>query len=247
MKQIIRLESLSAFYGEKQVLHQISTGIDSHEITAIIGPSGCGKTTLLQCLNRLIEEIPDTSWQGNIFLKDQLLSTIPKEQLRRQVGILFQTPTPFPFSVMKNLTFAPQYFGGRTRKQQEQFAIEKLKQCHLYDEVKEDLHKSALKLSGGQQQRLCLARALTAEPEVLLLDEPCSALDVQSTQKIETLLQEIKKEYTIVIVTHNLAQARRLADRTLFLYNGSLWEEGTHLFENPQRQETKDFIAGVMG
>ena len=172
---------------------------------------------------------------------------MPVEELRRRVGMVFQTPAPFPMSIYKNMTYAPQYYGVGKKQELDRIVRENLEITGLYEEVKEELGKSALKLSGGQQQRLCIARALTAQPEILLLDEPCSALDVKSTQIIEDLLVQLKQRYTIVIVTHNLFQARRIADDCIFLLNGQLWEQGStrELFEAPSRQETRDYLAGV--
>ena len=172
---------------------------------------------------------------------------MPAEELRRRVGMVFQTPTPFPLSVYKNMTYAPLYYGVRDKGALETIVRENLQVTGLWDEVREDLHKSALKLSGGQQQRLCIARALTARPEVLLLDEPCSALDVKSTQVIEELLLRLKERYTIVIVTHNLFQARRISDDCMFLLNGRLWEQNTtgELFAAPRRQETREYLQGM--
>ena len=169
------------------------------------------------------------------------------ETLRRRVGMVFQTPAPFPMSIYKNMTYAPLYYGVKGRKELDRIVHENLEVTGLWDEVKDELNKSALKLSGGQQQRLCIARALTVQPEVLLLDEPCSALDVKSTEIIEQLLLKLKAHYTIVIVTHNLFQARRIADDCIFMLNGELWEQGTaeELFEHPQRQETKDYVQGA--
>ena len=184
---------------------------------------------------------------GSIHLDGVDIHTMEPEQLRRKVGMVFQTPTPFPMSIYKNMTYAPLYYGVKEKQKLDEIVREKLEVTGLWEEVSEELSKSALKLSGGQQQRLCIARALTANPEVLLLDEPCSALDVKSTQIIEELLQKLKEDYTIVIVTHNLFQARRIADDCIFMLNGQLWEQNTteELFNNPQKQETKDYLQGA--
>lgn len=247
MNSAMTLRDVSAFYDEKPAIEHISADIPKNEITAIIGPSGCGKSTLLRCMNDLLAQEPGTEVRGEITLDGTNISRLPSEEMRRRVGLVFQTPTPFPFSILKNLTFAPQYYGQRDKKALEALAIEKLQLCGLYDEVKDDLRKNAQKLSGGQQQRLCIARALTVEPDILLLDEPCSALDVRATQTVEELLLRLKERYTVVIVTHNLAQARRIADRTMFLYNGQLIEQGEHLLTHPQEKETRAFLEGTFG
>ena len=247
MSNAITLHDFGVAYEKKTVLKGINAEIPAGQITAIIGPSGCGKSTLLKAINRMLELEKDAEVTGSIHLNGKDIHAIPAEDLRRRVGMVFQTPTPFPMSIYKNMTYAPQYFGVRGKQKLDAMVQEKLVETGLWEEVKDELHKSALKLSGGQQQRLCIARALTAEPEILLLDEPCSALDVKSTQTIEELLLKLKERYTIVIVTHNLFQARRIADRCVFLLNGELWEQNTTeaLFTNPQRQETKDYLQGV--
>ena len=247
MNSAMTLRDVSAFYDEKPAIEHISADIPKNEITAIIGPSGCGKSTLLRCMNGLLTQEPGTEVRGEITLDGTDISRLPSEELRRRAGLVFQTPTPFPFSILKNLTFAPLYYGQRDKKALEALAIEKLQLCGLYDEVKDDLRKNAQKLSGGQQQRLCIARALTVEPDILLLDEPCSALDVRATQTVEELLLQLKERYTVVVVTHNLAQARRIADTAMFLYNGQLIEQGEHLLTDPQEKETRAFLEGAFG
>ena len=247
MNPVMTLRDVSAFYDGKPAIEHISADIPKNEITTIIGPSGCGKSTLLRCMNGLLTQEPGTEVRGEITLDGTDISRLPSEELRRRVGLVFQTPTPFPFSILKNLTFAPQYYGQWDKKALEALAIEKLQLCGLYDEVKDDLRKNAQKLSGGQQQRLCIARALTVEPDILLLDEPCSALDVRATQTVEGLLLRLKERYTVVVVTHNLAQARRIADTAMFLYNGQLIEQGKHLLTDPQEKETRAFLEGAFG
>lgn len=247
MNSVMTLRNVSAFYDGKPAIEHISADIPKNEITAIIGPSGCGKSTLLRCMNGLLMQEPGAAVHGEIALDGTDIFRLPSEELRRRVGLVFQTPTPFPFSILKNLTFAPQYYGQRDKKTLETLAIEKLQLCGLYDEVKDDLRKNAQKLSGGQQQRLCIARALTVEPDILLLDEPCSALDVRATQTVEELLLCLKERYTVVIVTHNLAQARRIADTAMFLYNGHLIEQGEHLLTDPQEKEMRAFLEGAFG
>ena len=244
---VITLHNFGVAYENKTVLEGITAAIRPGRITAIIGPSGCGKSTLLKAMNRMLETQKDAKVFGSIHLNGVDIHTMAPEDLRRQVGMVFQTPTPFPMSIYKNMTYAPLYYGTKGKKALDDLVQEKLEVTGLWEEVKDELNKSALKLSGGQQQRLCIARALTAQPEILLLDEPCSALDVKSTQTIEELLLKLKEKYTIVIVTHNLFQAKRIADDCIFLLNGKLWEQNTteELFANPQRQETKDYLQGV--
>ena len=195
----------------------------------------------------MLETQKDAKVFGSIHFDGEDIHTMEPEVLRRRVGMVFQTPTPFPMSIYKNMTYAPLYYGVKGKQKLDSIIRETLEVTGLWEEVKDELNKSALKLSGGQQQRLCIARALTAEPEILLLDEPCSALDVKSTQTIEELLLKLKETYTIVIVTHNLFQARRIADDCIFMLNGELWEQNTteELFNNPQKQETKDYLQGV--
>ena len=247
MSNAITLHDFGVAYEKKTVLRGINAAIPAGKITAIIGPSGCGKSTLLKAINRMLELETDAEVAGSIHINGKDAHAIPAEELRRKVGMVFQTPAPFPMSIYKNMVYAPQYYGVRGRQKLDTIVRENLEVTGLWEEVKDELHKSALKLSGGQQQRLCIARALTAQPEILLLDEPCSALDVKSTQTIEALLMKLKEKYTIVIVTHNLFQAKRIADECIFMLNGEIWEQNTteELFTNPQRQETKDCLQGV--
>lgn len=249
MDLCMTLREVSASYDGKLALDRVSLDIPDRRITAVIGPSGCGKSTLLRCMNGLLAEEPGARVSGSVCLRDRDTASLPREELRRRVGLVFQTPAPFPFSIYRNMTYAPRYYGLRDRKRLDALVVEKLKLAGLYDEVRENLNRSALKLSGGQQQRLCIARALTAEPEVLLLDEPCSALDVKSSAVIENLLTDLKKTYTIVIVTHNIAQARRISDYAVFLYNGQAVETGSaeELFAHPRREETRAFLEGAFG
>ena len=244
---IITFHDFGVHYGTQIALTHVTTAIEPHKITAIIGPSGCGKSTFLKSINRMIECEEGATLSGSIHLEDKDIMGLDPEALRKRIGMVFQTPTPFPFSIYKNLTFAPRYHGNVSKTELDTMVRNALVTTGLYDEVKDDLNKSALKLSGGQQQRLCIARALTAEPEILLLDEPCSALDVKSTSIIENLLLSLKEHYTIVIVTHNLHQAKRIADNCLFLLNGELIEEGpaSELFGNPQQSATQDYLQGV--
>lgn len=245
---VLALNNLDAYYGDLKVLHGIKMPIKKNAITAIIGPSGCGKSTLLPGLNRMLEEYGGRT-EGQILFKGKNLSSYQKEEIRRQIGIVFQKPSPFPLSIYKNLTYAPVYYGIKDKKKLQEIVETKLKVTGLYEEVKDKLHASALKLSGGQQQRLCIARALTVEPDVLLLDEPCSALDIKNTAIIEQLLQELTRDYTIVIVTHNLAQAKRISHYTAFLLDGQLIEYDTtaKIFADPSDSRTKEYIEGIYG
>lgn len=243
---VMQVHGLGVSYEGKPVLHDISMDIRRNRITAILGPSGCGKTTFLKTLNGLLQEEGGAKVSGSITLEGTEIRGLSVETLRKTVGLVFQTPAPFPFSIYKNLTYAPVYYGIRDKKRLSELVEEKLKLTGLYEEVSGELHKSALKLSGGQKQRLCIARALTVEPKVLLLDEPCSALDVKASAKIEELLLKLKEHYTIVIVTHNLAQARRIADDVAFFQDGHLIEkkEAKAFWESPEREETKEFLQG---
>ena len=244
---VISLHDFGVAYDKKTVISGINAKIMPKRITAIIGPSGCGKSTMLKGINRMLDVDKTASVCGSIHLNGVDIQSMPVDELRRQIGMVFQTPAPFPLSIYKNMTYAPLYYGIHGKKELERIVREKLEVTGLYEEVKSELQKSALKLSGGQQQRLCIARALTAQPQVLLLDEPCSALDVKSTEVIEKLLLELKRDYTIVIVTHNLFQAKRIADDCIFMLNGKLWEQGTteEIFNNPHRQETRDYLQGA--
>lgn len=249
MEKLMMINKLNVSFDGKQVLHDVSMEVRPNRITAIIGPSGCGKTTFLRCLNGILWEEPNAKVSGSVLLHGKDIREMTKENLRRQVGLVFQTPSPFPFSIYKNMTYALKYYGKRSRQEMSRIAEEKLTMAGLFDEVKDDLNKNALKLSGGQKQRLCIARALTVEPEILLLDEPCSALDVKASAIIEDMLMKLKEHYTIVIVTHNIAQAKRIADDAAFFYEGHLVEHGTakELFENPLEKETKSFLSGIYG
>lgn len=249
MEKLMMINKLNVSFDGKQILHDVSMEVRPNRITAIIGPSGCGKTTFLRCLNGILWEESNAKVSGSVLLHGKDIREMAKEDLRRRVGLVFQTPSPFPFSIYKNMTYALKYYGKRNRQEMSRIAEEKLTMAGLFDEVKDDLNKNALKLSGGQKQRLCIARALTVEPEILLLDEPCSALDVKASAIIEDMLMKLKEHYTIVIVTHNIAQAKRIADDAAFFYEGHLVEHGTakELFENPIEKETKSFLSGIYG
>lgn len=249
MQDILEIKNLSIEIEGKKILKDININIRKNKITAIIGPSGCGKTTFLKSLNRLIEEENQIKKEGKIFFENKDISEFNLNELRKKIGLVFQNPAPFPFSIYKNMTYAPIYYGEKDKNILDKIVKDKLKDAGLYEEVKDELEKSALKLSGGQQQRLCIARSLTVNPEILLLDEPCSALDIQNTNKVEELLKKLSQKYTIVIVTHNLFQAKRLSDYTAFFLDGELveYDKTENIFENPKEEKTKKYIKGLFG
>lgn len=249
MEKVLSLKNVSASYGKKMVLTDMSFDIPQGAITAVIGPSGGGKSTLLRCLNRMIEEEEGGVCYGDIFLQDKNIRDMTLNILQKKIGMVFQSPTPFPFSIYKNMTYALRYYGVRNKAVLQETVREKLQMAGLWDEIKDDLQKPALTLSGGQQQRLCIARALTAEPEVLLLDEPCSALDVKSTAAVEQMLLSLCGNLSIVLVTHNLAEARRIADWVLYIRDGRCVEftEKEAFFAHPQTEDAAQFISGDFG
>lgn len=249
MDKILEVKNFSVSYADKKILKNINMYMDRNKITAIIGPSGCGKSTFLKSLNMMINEEKGAKTFGDIFFEGKNIKDFEVENLRKNIGLVFQTPTPFPFSIYKNMTYAPIYYGIKNKNQLDNLVKEKLMLAGLYDEIKDEINKSALSLSGGQQQRLCIARELTVEPEVLLLDEPCSALDIQNTIKIEEMLKNLSKNYTIIIVTHNLAQAKRIADKITFFFDGELveYEDTEKIFSNPRNEKTKKYINGIFG
>lgn len=249
MENILEIKNLSVSYEDKKILKGININIKKNKITSIIGPSGCGKTTFLKTLNSIINEEGNPEIEGEIFFKGKNIKDIDEENLRKNIGLVFQTPTPFPFSIYKNMTYVPVYYGITDKKELDSIVKEKLETAGLYEEVKNELNKSALKLSGGQQQRLCIARSLTAEPEIILLDEPCSALDIKNTEKIEQMLLNLSERYTIIIVTHNLFQAKRISDYTAFFLDGGLVEfnKTEKIFSNPSDERTKNYIKGIYG
>ena len=242
---------LQIAYGGKPAIRDVSLALDEHRVTALIGPSGCGKSTFLRALNRMNELIPGTSVQGEILLDgrnvyDRHLDAV---ELRRRVGMVFQKSNPFPKSIFENVAYGLRVAGTSDRRVISERVERSLRGAAIWDEVKDRLHDSALALSGGQQQRLCIARALAVEPEVLLMDEPASALDPIATAKIEDLIHELKERYTIVIVTHNMQQAARVSDTTAFFYMGELVEVGSteQIFTNPRVQRTEDYVTGKFG
>lgn len=248
-KNILEIKDFSMSYGENRVLKDINLNIERNRITAIIGASGCGKSTFLKSLNLMITEEKDSKISGKIYFEGRDTKEFKIEDLRKKIGLVFQTPTPFPFSIYKNMIYAPVYYGIKDKKELDKIVKDKLILAGLYEEIKDKLDKSALSLSGGQQQRLCIARELTVEPEVLLLDEPCSALDIQNTMKIEEMLKNLSSRYTIVIVTHNLAQAKRIADKVAFFFDGEVveYDDTEVIFTNPKDEKTKNYINGIFG
>ena len=245
----IQISNLNLFYGDFQGLTSINMDIEEGKITSFIGPSGCGKSSLLKSLNRMNDLLDNCRLEGRISLDQEDIYSLDVNGLRKRVGMVFQNPNPFPMSIYDNIAYGPRTHGLKSRQELDRLVESSLKKAALWEEVKDDLNKSALQLSGGQQQRLCIARALSVSPEVLLLDEPTSALDPISTLKIEDLLKNLKNYYTIVIVTHNMQQALRISDYTGFFLNGRLVEFGdtNELFTRPRQKETEDYITGRFG
>ena len=251
MNSVISVQELCLWYGEHQALKNVSIEIPEKSITALIGPSGCGKSTFLKTLNRMNDLIPGVKITGDVRYRDQDIFAPGTDvnELRREIGMVFQKPNPFPMSIYDNIAYGPRTHGIKNRAKLDEIAEKSLRGAAIWDEVKDRLKKNALGLSGGQQQRLCIARALAVEPEVLLMDEPTSALDPISTSKIEELAMQLKEQYTIVIVTHNMQQAVRISDRTAFFLLGELVECGDtqQLFSQPQDKRTEDYITGRFG
>jgi len=243
------VENVNVWYGKKQVLFDVDMQIKKNEIMAFIGPSGCGKTTLLRCFNRMNDIVKSFRLEGTIKIegKDITQKNTDVLTLRKKVGMVFQKPNPFPMSILNNLKLPlAENFPDLEKTKIENIIIQKLKDVNLYDEIKDRLHHSALKLSGGQQQRLCIARMLTIDPQVLLFDEPCASLDPLSTKKVEDLIMQLKEKYTVVIVTHNIEQARRIADRVAFFYEGKVVETGPakKLFLAPETEMLERYLSG---
>ena len=247
----VTIEHVNFYYGQKQALSDVSLSIPQHCVTALIGPSGCGKSTFLRCINRMNDLIDHTRVEGQILLEgsDILGPKVDVVELRKRVGMVFQKSNPFPKSIFENVAYGPRVAGIRGKQVLYEIVENSLIRAALWDEVKDRLNDSALQLSGGQQQRLCIARALATNPDVLLMDEPASALDPASTARIEDLIFELRDRYTIVIVTHNMQQAARVSDQTAFFYQGELIEVGStnELFTNPVRKQTEDYITGRFG
>lgn len=251
LPQKVSARNVDFFYGTNQALHDITLDMPEHCVTALIGPSGCGKSTFLRCLNRMNDMIEGTILRGEVLLdgEDIYLRGTDVVELRKRVGMVFQKSNPFPKSIYENVAYGPRVAGVRGRAVLDEIVERSLHQSALWDEVKDRLSDSALQLSGGQQQRLCIARALATSPEVLLMDEPASALDPKSTAAIEDLIFKLKETYTIVIVTHNMQQAARVSDQTAFFFEGHLIEVGAtnELFTNPKEKQTEDYITGRFG
>ncbi len=247
----LEVHDLNAWYGHTQALRNMSLSMMERRITAVIGPSGCGKSTFIRCLNRINDLMPGFRVAGRVLFKGQDLYApgVDPIEIRLRIGMVFQKPNPFPKPIYDNVAYGPRLCGIKERARLDALVEESLKKAALWDEVKDKLHHSALALSGGQQQRLCIARALAVEPEVLLLDEPCSALDPIATGRIEELLLDLKKNYTMVIVTHNMQQAARVSDTTAFFMLGKLVEFGStpQIFTNPRDKVTEDYITGRFG
>ncbi len=246
----IKIDKLNLYYGDFQALKDINMDIKENHITALIGPSGCGKSTLLKTLNRMNDLVENCRITGNVLLDNEnIYGNIDINNLRKRVGMVFQRPNPFPMSIYDNIAFGPRTHGIKSKSTLDDIVEKSLKDGAIWDEVKDKLKKNALELSGGQQQRICIARALAVDPEVLLMDEPTSALDPISTLKIEDLIQDLKKNYTIVIVTHNMQQATRISDKTAFFLSGELIEYNNTetIFSIPKDKRTEDYITGRFG
>ena len=250
-KTIIAAKDLSFYYGDHPALRSIDLQLDEHRITALIGPSGCGKSTFLRTINRMNDLIEGTHVTGSLTFHHEEIYASDRDvsDLRRRIGMVFQKPTPFPMSIYDNVAYGPRTHGTKNRAQLDDLVEGSLRQAAIWDEVKDRLRKSALSLSGGQQQRLCIARALAVKPEVLLMDEATSALDPISTSKIEDLILELKEDYTIIMVTHNMQQAARISDKTAFFLAGEVIEhrDTEQLFSHPQDRRTEDYITGRFG
>ncbi len=251
MNKILEIRNLNLYYGQKQALFGINLDVYQGQVLALIGPSGCGKSTLLRSINRMNDLIPICKIEGSVKFEDKdiFAKDIDVNNLRVRIGMVFQQPNPFPKTIYDNIVYGPKCQGIKNKEQLDEIVESSLKEAALWDEVKDRLHTSALGLSGGQQQRLCIARAIAMKPEVLLMDEPTSALDPIATAKIEELMASLKARYTVVIVTHSMQQAARIADRTAFFLMGELVEVGEteQIFSNPEKQETEDYITGRFG
>ena len=249
MESVFKIENVNLFYGEKHALKNINLELYKNQVTAFIGPSGCGKSTLLRCLNRMNDLIEGCKVEGTILYENQNINDMNTLELRTKVGMVFQNPNPFPMSIFDNIAYGPRCQGIKNKETLKKIVVESLKKAALYDEVKDRLKDSALGLSGGQQQRLCIARCIAMEPDVILMDEPTSALDPIATLKIEELINELKKDYTIIIVTHNMQQATRVSDYTAFFMLGEVIEcdKTIDLFSQPKNKKTEDYITGRFG
>jgi len=248
----ILTENLNLFYGDKQALFDVNIALEKNKVTALIGPSGCGKSSFLRCINRMNDTIKDCSITGRLYKdkRDIYNKSLDVVQLRTKVGMVFQKPNPFPKSIYENIAYAPRIHGlVKNRKSLDQIVENSLIKAGLFDEIKDNLHSSALDLSGGQQQRLCIARTIAIDPEIILMDEPCSALDPIATAKVEKLIDELCQNYTIIIVTHSMQQAARISQNTAFFHLGRIIEYGgtNDIFTNPQSTQTQNYITGRFG
>jgi len=250
-KEIIQTENLNLWYGEKQALINVTMNVEENKVTSLIGPSGCGKSTLIRCFNRMNDVIDICRIEGKIFYQGKNIydKSMDAVEIRKKIGMVFQKPNPFPKSIYENIAYGPKLQGVNDTKVLDEIVENSLKNAALYDEISDRIHESAMGLSGGQQQRLCIARALAIEPEIILMDEPCSALDPIATDKIEDLIFELKKNYTVIIVTHNMQQAARVSDYAAYMYLGKLIEFGKtkQIFENPKEELTENYITGRFG
>jgi phosphate transport system ATP-binding protein len=252
MKDIkIHVNDLSLYYGEKKALKEISMQVPANKVTALIGPSGCGKSTFLRCINRMNDLIPDVKITGQMLVEgvDIYDKNVDVVNIRKKIGMVFQKSNPFPKSIYENIAYGPKINGIKDKKQLDEIVETSLRQAAIWEELKDRLDDSAMGLSGGQQQRLCIARTLAVSPDIILMDEPASALDPISTSKIEELVHELKEQYTIIIVTHNMQQAARTSDHTAFFYMGELIEMGKtkDIFTKPEKKQTEDYITGRFG
>lgn len=248
---IIKTKDLNLWYGTNHSLIDINLNMEKNKVTALIGPSGCGKSTLIRCFNRMNDVIPECKIKGHIYYhdKDIYKQGTDAVEIRKKIGMVFQKPNPFPKSIYENIAYGPRVQGINNRKKLDEIVEKSIKDAALWDEVKDRLNDSAMGLSGGQQQRLCIARSLAIQPEIILMDEPCSALDPIATAKIEDLIGQLKKDYTVIIVTHNMQQAARVSDFTAYMYLGKMIEYGqtAQIFENPKEELTEKYITGRFG
>jgi phosphate transport system ATP-binding protein len=251
MKEIIKTVDLNLWYGEEQALIDVNLQILPNKVTALIGPSGCGKSTLIRCFNRMNDVVPSCKIKGEVLFHDKNIygSNVDAAEIRKKIGMVFQKPNPFPKSIYENVAYGSRVTGVNSKDKIDEVVERSLKRAALWDEVSDRLHEPAMSLSGGQQQRLCIARALSIEPEVILMDEPCSALDPIATAKIEDLIRGLIKNYTVTIVTHNMQQAARVSDYTAYMYLGKMIEFGPtkQIFENPKEELTENYITGRFG